>query len=325
MGLCFGMKGAQDSGHSSLIEAERPGAATSSTPARLPAQPKVDADWQVGCKYKVLQPCTLWDSAKESSEKYGDLRPNDLLTIVEIQGQSSSSLRWAQVVPSQITIRAGWLLLTPKASQPVLGKERQSGSWEVPGCYHVCHVATLREGLSLHSTSVGEVRPGDEVLIVQVGLSLKEDNEPVRLRARVSTDRDEVGWLSLQNAQGALLLDCNNLLSANVAEVHKNSLDAESEGRWNPTIPTVKRSVTKGLVPWTVGSKYRTLESLRLQSSPGKNTADGPEMQVAAGTLVKFCEARTYPSEALGCCPYLRVVNTSALNTYVQRMLIFLF
>eukprot|EP00930_Biecheleria_cincta_P040461 TRINITY_DN27721_c0_g2_i1.p1 TRINITY_DN27721_c0_g2~~TRINITY_DN27721_c0_g2_i1.p1 ORF type:complete len:535 (-),score=76.68 TRINITY_DN27721_c0_g2_i1:47-1651(-) len=276
----------------------------------LDVQEEAALDWQTGGKYKVLQPTTLWTLPRARSEKICDLFPQDLVSVIQVEtvgGGPRGALRWALVVPPQRELGAGWLLLDDASGNDPLDKRRSAGSWDVPGRYYARHSAVLRTSPSLISKEISEVKPGDEVLVVKLGLNPKEESDPVRLRAQVKTHRGEVGWLSLENSSGTALLDTTNLLSRDVVDVHKRSLHAEMTGTWTPNTPTIGRSLMNGTgnIPWHVGGVYRTLEDLPLLERP---EAAGRDKQVlSGGTLVGVQEVADRSCDDLGHCPFVRV------------------
>lgn len=285
-------------------------AAASASPTSSPrAKEEVYLDWQVGGKYKVLQQATLWTLPRASSDKICDLFPSDLVSVIQIEKVSGTrgTLRWALVVAPQRELGSGWLLLDDASGKDILDKRRAVGSWDVPGRYHARHSAVLRTAPSLISKEISEVKPGDEVLVVKLGLNPKEESDPVRLRAQVKTHRNEVGWLSLENSSGTALLDTINLLSEDVVDVHKRSLHAELLGNWTQNTPSLKRSLMDGTggIPWHAGGVYRVLEDIPLLEKPeaaGRNKDSLP-----GGTLVGVQEVATRPCDDLGHCPFVRV------------------
>lgn len=277
---------------------------------RPDVQEEACLDWQTGGKYKVLQPTTLWTLPRAKSEKISDLFPEDLVSVIQVEtvgGGPRGALRWVLVVPPQRELGAGWLLLDDASGTDPLDRQRSAGSWDVPGRYYARHSAVLRTSPSLISKEISEIKPGDEVLVVKLGVNPKEEPDPVRLRAQVKTQRGEVGWLSLENSSGTALLDTINLLSKDVVDVHKRSLHAEMTATWTPNTPSIRRSLINGTgsIPWHAGGVYRILEDIPLLERP--EAAGRGKQVLPGGTLVGVEEVGDRPCDDLGHCPFVRV------------------
>ncbi|CAE8686387.1 unnamed protein product [Polarella glacialis] len=310
MGACLGKKAAKPA---PSAEAE-----TSLPPDEGSHVPKEeDTEWHVGGKYQVLQGAQVKTIRNASSPDAFAIRPQDVVTLIHLEKPGSDVKRWACILPQNRDLGAGWLLLSDPSE--LLAKRRLKGSWEVPGRYIAKHSAVVRSGASLASDEIAEVKPGEEVLVVEIGASPSDghkDEQVIRLRARVKTESDKIGWLSLENHTGTALFNSTNLLGQGVAEVHQHSLHAEANGLWNASVPPVHRSVHTDKAagketPWRAGGNYRTLEQLRLLSKPGLETQtygvlEGQKLE--AGSLVSVTEVRGMPCEHLGECPFVKVV-----------------
>lgn len=268
-------------------------------------------DWQIGGKYKVLQSTTLWTLPKILSNRVCDLFSQDLVSVIQIETVSdgaSRSSRWALVVPPQRELGAGWMLLDGALGKAPLAKRRSAGSWDVPGRYHARHYALLRASPSLSSKEIAEIKPGEEVLVVKLGLNPSEEHEPVRVRAQVKTERGDIGWLSLENSSGTALLDATNLLSTHAVDVHARSLHAELHGTWTPATPSIRRSwkTSIGDFPWEVGGVYRVLEEIPLEENAGVTRRN--KRCLLASTLVEVQDLTSHPCDDLGSCPFAKVI-----------------
>lgn len=227
------------------------------------------------------------------------LRHKDIVLVVKLEEDLQHGQRALVIPPAPQS--PGWISLEASGNDVPIGRKPLDGSWEMKAMYCVNHPATLRQGSSLKSDWVGEVRTGDEVLVLELGISTEEEVEDPehkpRLRALVSV-HDLIGWLSPETASGIKLLDQVNLLSDKVVDVHRKSLArASTGGSAGP-----RRSLMGGGdVPWSVGGQYRLLETAVLREG---NSLSSRELgKVSAGALLTIKDIHNSQCPALGWCP----------------------
>jgi len=245
--------------------------------------------------------------------------------IVQFEATSEVAFRgarWARVL-SQKLGAPGWLLL--EADSNLLERRPSNGSFEVPGRYFVCHAAALRKELSLFSQEIAKVKPGEEVLLLRLGLSeTAGEAEAAQVCGQMKAEGGEIGWLSLESG-GVPQLDTTNLLGPGVADVYRQSLAAETR-RTGAVLPSVRHSILgSDRRPWEVSMNYRTLEELPLMESP-KTTESlgkgGPAPPVVpGGSLVHVLQIQSIKCDDLPTCPFARVSVEDGLQKGLQGWL----
>jgi len=311
-------------------------ASCSSHNSRSSNSQPVDPDWQVGGWYKVsAKDVSLWSSPNGEAERIGLLQSCDEVLLVglhgtgEFAGKSGAPVGEPKglVVPwSSTSVSPGWMVL-----EGPLIRRRLEGSWELKARYTVQSPATLRSGKGLTSDWVGEVDPGDEVTVLELGfneereLGFNKEQKP-RLRMRVCSVNGKVGWLSPLTASGHQLLCPLNLLSEKVVDVHRqrsssNSIQLLREVGAHVAVSAGPRgSVTSmaggrrtsfqpgASVPWEVGGQYRILERLSLHEEA--RLCSKLLGKPRAGQLVEVSEVQLV-DQPRGLCPcaMIRVIE----------------
>mmetsp|Transcript_43256 Transcript_43256/g.85675 ORF Transcript_43256/g.85675 Transcript_43256/m.85675 type:complete len:438 (-) Transcript_43256:61-1374(-) len=258
-----------------------------------------DSDIDVGSRYKVRTAVTMRASADFTSGTIAELVARDevLLLSKDVRGSNEVGL----VVPA-MPDRPGWIVLRgPSQPQCSLVLKKLDGSWDMKARYRVTRPATLRSDSSIASNCLGEVSPGDEVLILDLGLDDGNEDKP-RLRAQVSVIGTEtVGWISPETYSGDRLLDPVNLLGPEIVKIHRKSLNGNKSprevigqkimtirgGKANKinTSPGPPRSCVPGqVVPWEVGGKYRILEDQTAREKPELQSSE--LFKIPAGAVV---------------------------------------
>lgn len=283
----------------------------------------VDPDWQVGGWYKVsANEVSLLSSPNGKAERIGLLQSCDEVLLVGLHGTGARAEElMGLVVPwSPTSVSPGWMVL-----EGPLIRRRLEGSWELKARYTVQSPATLRRGKALTSDWVGEVDPGDEVTVLELGFN--EEQKP-RLRMRVSSVNGKVGWLSPLTGSGHQLLCPLNLLSEKVVDVHKqlsssNSIQRLREVGAHVAVSAGPRgSVTSmaggqrtsfqpgASVPWEVGGQYRILE--RLSFHEEARLCSKSLGKLRAGQLVEVSELQLVDQPRGQCpCALIKVIEGS--------------
>eukprot|EP00405_Crypthecodinium_cohnii_P033330 CAMPEP_0206527412 /NCGR_PEP_ID=MMETSP0325_2-20121206/1329_1 /ASSEMBLY_ACC=CAM_ASM_000347 /TAXON_ID=2866 /ORGANISM="Crypthecodinium cohnii, Strain Seligo" /LENGTH=728 /DNA_ID=CAMNT_0054022809 /DNA_START=116 /DNA_END=2303 /DNA_ORIENTATION=+ len=168
-------------------------------------------DWIAGSRYQALRDIPLFSRQEPRSEACGTIPRGSVVLVMVLQphedelGEAVMAYIADTKIPGWTTIsREGW-------SRPVLGFRRLTGSWELGGRYRVLESLVLRAGMELDSESLCELSKREEVLVLDMGLVLR-DGQP-RLRAKVRTDSGALGWLTMELPSGPPMLDSMNLLS----------------------------------------------------------------------------------------------------------------
>merc|ERR1712129_448555 len=142
-----------------------------------------DSDFRVGGRYKVRTAVTMRLSADLSSIRVGEVKAKDEVLLIAVDTCNGSEV--GLVVPATPE-RPGWIVLrAPSQQQCSLVLRKLDGSWAMKARYRVSRPATLRGASSIQSDDLGEVSPGDEVLILNLGLDDGGEDKP-RLRAQIS-------------------------------------------------------------------------------------------------------------------------------------------
>eukprot|EP00930_Biecheleria_cincta_P083587 TRINITY_DN7312_c0_g2_i3.p1 TRINITY_DN7312_c0_g2~~TRINITY_DN7312_c0_g2_i3.p1 ORF type:complete len:473 (+),score=91.60 TRINITY_DN7312_c0_g2_i3:89-1507(+) len=272
--------------------------------------PVGECRYRVGGKYRVRCSLDVWEGENLDGKKIARLFAQQdavlLLQVKEIDGKYHG-----HVIPQPaFAYSPGWISLEDgfpvvvhccpsKKPIPPLDFTALPGSWEMKARYTVKNPATVRTSVEIESEFVHEVVPGQEVLILDLGVVDNSQGEPkARLRALVSAD-DKVGWLSPETAAGDHLLEPVNLLSHQVVGIHKESL-RQSKSNGGSGGPR-KSFQSDRQIPWQVGGTYRILEK-----QPARREADLKSKElfnISAGTVVTIKDLRTVDCPTQGSCP----------------------
>lgn len=159
-----------------------------------------DSDFTVGGRYKLRTAATLREDADLTSNRLGELAAKDEVLLLSVNMCNCTEVGLVVPVPPE---RPGWIVLrSPFQKLCTLVLRRLDGSWDLKARYQVNLPATLRRDLSVASDYLGELSPGDEVLILDMSLDDGNEDKP-RLRAQVSVIGTElVGWMSPETYSG---------------------------------------------------------------------------------------------------------------------------
>jgi len=274
-----------------------------------------DTDFTVGSRYKVRTAVTMRATADVTSSTRGELAAKHEVLLLSVDMFNCTEV--GLVVPSP-PILPGWIVLrSPLQQQCSLVLRKLDGSWDMKARYRVTRPATLRKDVSTASDCLGELSPGDEVLILDLGLDDGNEGKP-RLRAQVSVIGTElIGWLSPETYSGDRLLDPVNLLGPEIVKIHRRSLNGNKSpgeviGQGIMSIRGSKadkgsnsgpqRSCVPGeVVPWEVGGRYRVLEDLTATERPDLTSAE--LFKIAAGAIATVMDIQVVECTYLGWCP----------------------
>jgi len=252
----------------------------------------------------------LWTKPGSCEEMAAELNKKDEILLIYVTSTPGAPVSGLVMTASG---DHGWLILedpTEAEYQPVR-KSKQPDSWNMGGRYTVASEATVRKDKSLESAWTAELVPGDEVLVLELGVNDMDSGHKVRLRARISNDDDLIGWISPQTVHGDQLLCPLDLLSEEVVQVVKENSSpkgksprlsfltgrtASSSSRQSrsrsasgdvlrASTMTARKSFKSGeVLPWVPGGQYRVLEATRLKENVSLTSKD--KCRVPAGALV---------------------------------------
>eukprot|EP00440_Ansanella_granifera_P069444 gb/GFBE01075341.1/.p1 GENE.gb/GFBE01075341.1/~~gb/GFBE01075341.1/.p1 ORF type:complete len:465 (+),score=101.44 gb/GFBE01075341.1/:1-1395(+) len=267
-----------------------------SKPPREPEETLAEGDcrYKVGGRYRLARAVQLFSDESLGGSCQSNLKRKESVLIIHIEGSPGS---WkAQVIPQPTgELPAGWISLedgNPGKPSPPLELPKLDGSWEMKARYCVKNAATVRKGLAIDSDWAGELSPGEEVLVMDLGMTAASGK--ARLRALVSTG-DMIGWISPETVAGDHLLQPVNLLSHKVVDLHRVSLRNSSTG--GPR----KSYHVGGNTPWEADATYRMLEKVPVRQSPELSSAE--IFKVSAGSLVAVAELHNVEVPGGGWCP----------------------
>lgn len=297
-----------------------------------------EGDWKVGGRYKVQLSAPIFTTA-DLVEQSGTLRPKDSVLLLALETKACTEV--GLVVPQGIRreqgLKPGWIVLQGMNSEKSsLFRKRMEGSWEMKARYRVNNPATVRQDANLFSDELGEVEPGQEVVVLDMSLDKGTDDGEARLRAMISVvDTSLIGWISPETTAGDRLLDPVNLLGMEVVTMHRKSLSGATgstpprasvrgsvrgsirgsiNGALTPANTEVldapepagmggpRRSCIPGTtVPWEVGGKYRVLEKLAVREKPELTSRELGK--VSPGALATITDIHNAECAHLGWCP----------------------
>lgn len=260
-----------------------------------------DDDWKLGGRYVITRSASLYKNQTLDGKRVA-LTVGSVLLLVGISGEPGAKVG---LFCRFKDFTAGWLSLEshredspqsgPKKTACLkcsrhpaacpLKKKALPSSWVMKGLYKVRSLSTLRETKEMGSAYIGQLDAGDEVLILDLGVSSHVDPRLCTLRAMVSTKDELVGWMSPLSQEGDELLDTFNLLSPQVAEDHRRSLKAIQLPGVEAGYPRKSCIGGENNLPWVVGGCYRTLEDCDCRAQ--SNSASHVIGTVSAGSLVK--------------------------------------
>lgn len=264
-----------------------------------------EPDFKVGGRYRVLRGGeNVYSNPQLDGEIAGGLRVKD--TVLLIAKEVTAGTEVGLIVPSPGE-EPGWIMLRDASDQPTasLLRRRIEISWEMKARYLVKNPATIRAEASLTSESLGDLAPGSEVLVLQLGLNtdtvtIKNGQSKARLRALVKTSTGTIGWISPETASGDRLLFPTDLLGPQAVEIHRKSL---ASGVGSPPRSSIRldRGVVNGGNIWEVGGKYRVLERLEVRERP--EVVSKEIGKLSAGCLVFINDIQNIECTSLGTCP----------------------
>lgn len=246
----------------------------------------------------------MYEQSSLTGDVVGELGSGDIIVLVRFEEKRGGLPPVGYVLPHHtIDTGLGWIALEDLAGQgqvdsvPVR-KCKLPGSWAVKARYAVLSEATVRKDKSLSSPRLGELKPGEEVLVLEVGANGDDVKHKARFRMKVHTDHDLVGWISPENGEH-MLLEPIDLLSPKLLELVKSS-----SGHFlaaSPSVePVVRGSLKRALTaprhswmhmtesPWKEGGQYRVLENQKLRETNKPNSKEVCRLQ--AGALVELLE-----------------------------------
>jgi len=319
MVLCCGRRSIATSDDAPTSPPRRSSSFDSIRASFLASEGPEESEWQVGGRYKVQLNIPI-HATPELVEETGTLKPKDTVLLLSVQTKACTEV--GLVVPGGVRreqgVKPGWIVLQNAMSEKgSLVRKRLEGSWEMKARYRVNNPATVRQEASLSSPEVGEVEPGEEVVVLDLGLDQGSGSEvgEARLRALISgTGTGLLGWISPETTAGDRLLDPVNLLGMEVVKLHRQSLVATGGSSptrvsISPTSPVAgdergrpRRSCLPGAtVPWEVGGKYRVLEKLAVLEKPELSSREIGK--VSPGSLATLAHIHNVECAHLGWCP----------------------
>lgn len=262
-----------------------------------------EQEYKVGGRYRVsADHAQVWATKACQGIVVASYKHKDICMVLQLEkDRSDRQIAAYTVMPGKTG--AGWISLQELKGangKKVMPLERHAleGSWEMKAKYLVKNPATIRQGPRVDSGWVGEVNPGDEVLVLELTYTKEDAEAPARLRALVATSEDQIGWLSPETANGELLLESVNLFSEKVVDLHRQSLAGGKKG-----LPRgVRKSMTAGSdPPWVIGGMYRALEPIDLHSAPQLSSAKIAKVPEKA--VLHFTDIRSVECPHMGQCP----------------------
>eukprot|EP00929_Paragymnodinium_shiwhaense_P018173 TRINITY_DN12830_c0_g1_i1.p1 TRINITY_DN12830_c0_g1~~TRINITY_DN12830_c0_g1_i1.p1 ORF type:complete len:716 (+),score=164.05 TRINITY_DN12830_c0_g1_i1:123-2270(+) len=308
-----------------------------------PQEVVLDAHWEIGGRYEVQRNLTVFRD-KTLNKAVGELEPEDHIVVLQLDkrgGPREREVRGMVVAPG-ILCESGWVCLegqrqvsingaapgfkpsSTRDAPPAIIRKKLEHSWQVRCRHMVRHPATLRADASLGSEWVSEVKPGQEVVLLQLGIANGKapgGQQVPRLRARVCVDFEEgaarpvIGWLSPETIHGESLLDPVDLHGMSVVDLHcrsvkearprKSLVEVLDVGEDLSGVATELKKKGVNQLPWRVAGHYRVLEEQDIVKSPEDLSHSGRGIVAAAspGCVVVVGMLNFVSCEGLGSCP----------------------
>jgi len=285
-----------------------------------------ESEFKVGGRYKVQRTVPLFKTL-DLVQQRGVLQPKEEVLLIAVEMRACKEV--GLIVPSgdrlDEGLKPGWIVLQdPTSENASLVRRRLEGSWEMKARYSVKNPATVRQEPSLSSKEVGEVEPGQEVVVLELSMLEGTDECAARLRALVSCSETGVlGWISPETGEGDRLLDPVNLLGMEVVNLHRKSLAAGNSSPGRATLRGSVRASVRGApllpgageavggprrscipgstIPWEVGGKYRVLERLVVREKPELTSREVGK--ISPGALATITDIHNAECAYLGWCP----------------------
>jgi len=271
-----------------------------------------ETHWQVGGRYKMLAPTTLYCRPDLSGDAVGRLRAKDATLLLAIQSAPArdgypGEMLIAYLADTRKNVWVcGWGQIEGGGLPgPLMRRKRLKGSWEVGGRHIVAGSPVLRSGIELESEQMANMAANEEVLLLEMGLVIRSF-EP-RLRARVRTDVGVIGWLTIELPGGDPLLEPANLYTPEAVCSRRSSFRTMLRPPWDRrsavttrrpngarvSVSSRTRAERSGLSAqetWEPGGKYLVVASVSVHKDVAEDT---PVISVfGKGTLVLVSEVQ---------------------------------
>lgn len=303
------------------------------------APEELDNEWLVGGKYEAASTLGLHGSVDCTGEYVSRVRPQEVVLLLQMQ-TTSSGLAGLVVPPAPHM--PGWVRLedpsAPASGASPIVRRHLPSSWKMKSRYRVLHPATLRSGPLLTTELIGEITRGDEVLVLELGLTTDDKGEisgemdsRTRLRMLVSADTGLLGWMSPETPYGEKLLDPINLLSPEAIALSRGRRSVTSAaGRASPggrlsqatasPIGSIGAPVDVSAthppdvesLPWKVGGHYRNFEDQPLLVDVARGSS--ALLTVTSGTILSVLKMDYQLCPSTGWCPFAKVEVQDGLH-----------
>lgn len=242
------------------------------------SRPQRDDDWELaGCYQAGPVPLEVYPTVDMSSSPHSFLAPGQKFHLLELVRGPVISV--AHVLPLAKNSRPGWILLEQPEGHgppPVPKRRIAASSWSINGRYAVKYPATMRQEVALTSTVAGYLEKGDEVLMLELGVS-ESLGEPARLRMKVAASCGIVGWITAIPPGEAALIDSTNLLAPEVVEVRRSHRTTAARSGRACVVPCGKNrfdgsfeSAAMRGARWIEGADYRVLQGASLRETSSR-------------------------------------------------------
>lgn len=265
---------------------------------------KTDAEkeWVIGSRYTIRHVMTLRESPElDSPQKHELDQGASVLLLVRRNTQRSSGQPVLRGLVQDTEGRSGWCSFATSSGDKLLEKLSSRDSWQVGGRYNIMHPLTLRAEAELGSVFIRELTSGQELLLLEFGIAVRENGEPC-LRCKVHTRDGEVGWVSCQTP------DCKHHLLSPVdlydwdpKDLARSNLTKQmtpAATRTNGARPSFKSAVTRewGSSPWELGGMYRILEEVTMRVGPDLDSYKSRNLKPGEKVTVKELREMHRPS-----------------------------